>query len=143
MFGPRLLRAFVASWRIGGPSWLISVCVLLPCGVASAQVPEKSCDGFLLTPRPVKEKLVGPKSSDDPVGDRQKVQTFLSLVMVHDFDGRAAEVYGDIVRIFGVKRSSFDRLIAAHAIALGKTLVTNNERHFAGVPGLVVENWTQ
>lgn len=111
--------------------------------VAQQRVREHHARGLEISAITAAELLVGPKSSDDPVGDRQKVQTFLSLVMVHDFDGRAAEVYGDIVRTFGVKRSSFDRLIAAHAIALGKTLVTNNERHFAGVPGLVVENWTQ
>ncbi len=111
--------------------------------VAQQRVREHHARGLEISAITAAELLVGPKSSDDPVGDRQKVQTFLSLVMVHDFDGRAAEVYGDIVRTFGVKRSSFDRLIAAHAIALGKTLVTNNERHFAGVPGLVVENWTR
>ena len=40
------------------------------------------------------------------------------------------------------KRGTFDRLIAAHALALGLTVVTNNERDFADVPGLKVENWT-
>jgi hypothetical protein len=34
-----------------------------------------------------------------------------------------------------------DKLIAAHAVALGVTLVTNNETDFAGYPGLKVENW--
>lgn len=111
--------------------------------VAQQRVREHHARGLEISAITAAELLVGPKSSDDPAGDRQKVQTFLSLVTVHDFDGRAAEIYGDIVRAFGVKRSSFDRLIAAHAIALGKTLVTNNERHFAGVPGLIVENWTK
>jgi tRNA(fMet)-specific endonuclease VapC len=41
-----------------------------------------------------------------------------------------------------MRRSSFDRLIAAHALALGFVLVTNNEKHFIDVPGLRVENWT-
>ena len=36
-----------------------------------------------------------------------------------------------------------DRLIAAHALALDLTLVTNNERDFADVPGLRIENWTR
>lgn len=40
------------------------------------------------------------------------------------------------------RRGSFDRLIAAHALALNLTLVTNNPRDFADVPGLRVENWT-
>lgn len=34
-----------------------------------------------------------------------------------------------------------DLLIAAHARALGLTLVTDNVREFSRVPGLVVENW--
>ena len=34
-----------------------------------------------------------------------------------------------------------DVFIAAHALALDCTLVTDNEREFARVPGLKVENW--
>ena len=34
-----------------------------------------------------------------------------------------------------------DLLIAAHALALGATLVTNNEREFKRVAGLRTENW--
>jgi tRNA(fMet)-specific endonuclease VapC len=32
-------------------------------------------------------------------------------------------------------------LIAAHALALGLTLVTDNEREFSRVQGLSTENW--
>jgi tRNA(fMet)-specific endonuclease VapC len=32
-------------------------------------------------------------------------------------------------------------LIAAHALALGYTLVTDNEREFSRVDGLRCENW--
>jgi tRNA(fMet)-specific endonuclease VapC len=34
-----------------------------------------------------------------------------------------------------------DMLIAAHALALGCVLVTDNVREFSRIPGLVVENW--
>ena len=40
------------------------------------------------------------------------------------------------------RRASYDRLIAAHALSLGLTVVTDNEADFADVPGLKVENWT-
>ncbi|PMZ78725.1 VapC toxin family PIN domain ribonuclease, partial [Pseudomonas sp. FW306-2-11AD] len=40
------------------------------------------------------------------------------------------------------KRARFDRLLAAHALSLGATIVTNNEADFADVPGLRVENWS-
>lgn len=36
-----------------------------------------------------------------------------------------------------------DLFIAAHARALGMTLVTNNLREFQRVPGLLVENWLE
>jgi tRNA(fMet)-specific endonuclease VapC len=41
------------------------------------------------------------------------------------------------------RRASYDRLIAAHALSLDLTLITNNEGDFADVPGLRVENWTR
>lgn len=34
-----------------------------------------------------------------------------------------------------------DLLIAAHALALDATLVTDNESEFARIPGLKIENW--
>jgi tRNA(fMet)-specific endonuclease VapC len=39
------------------------------------------------------------------------------------------------------RREALDRLIAAHAVSLNVTLVTNNESDFVGYPGLIVENW--
>jgi len=36
-----------------------------------------------------------------------------------------------------------DMLIAAHALSLGLTLVTGNQREFGRVPGLGVENWLE
>ena len=88
------------------------------------------------------ELLVGPKGSDDPEGDRERVERFLTVVEVMTFDRTAAECYGDLMKRIGMKRQSFDRLIAAHALSLGLVLVTNNLKHFADVPGLMVENWT-
>jgi tRNA(fMet)-specific endonuclease VapC len=36
---------------------------------------------------------------------------------------------------------SLDTLIAAHALALGATLLTNNVEEFRRVPALTCENW--
>jgi tRNA(fMet)-specific endonuclease VapC len=38
-------------------------------------------------------------------------------------------------------RDALDKLIASHALALGVTLVTNNEADFVSYPGLKVDNW--
>jgi tRNA(fMet)-specific endonuclease VapC len=48
------------------------------------------------------------------------------------------------VSVFGTRnsrRDAHDRLIAAHAISLDLTLVTNNMADFAAYPGLTLENW--
>lgn len=36
-----------------------------------------------------------------------------------------------------------DAMIAAHALSLDRVLITNNEKHFSRVPGLVMENWAR
>lgn len=41
------------------------------------------------------------------------------------------------------RRDAMDRLIAAHALSVGVTLVTNNEADFKDYPGLKLENWAQ
>lgn len=43
----------------------------------------------------------------------------------------------------GTRIEDFDAAIAAHAVALGSTLVTANLEHMARVPGLKVEDWTR
>jgi len=44
-------------------------------------------------------------------------------------------------RMYGQIVGGNDLWLAAHARAMGWTLVTNNEREFVRVPGLTVENW--
>ncbi len=68
----------------------------------------------------------------------EQLQAFVEEVPVLDFDYKAALAYATLP----FKRGSFDRLIAAHALSHDLTLVTHNEKHFADVPGLKVENWT-
>ncbi|MGE0106195.1 MAG: PIN domain-containing protein [Thiomonas sp.] len=65
-------------------------------------------------------------------------------LVIKDFDRQAAAFFGNLSRQFPARKNSFDRMIAAHAISLGITLVTNNAADFAlyADAGLVVENWT-
>lgn len=56
----------------------------------------------------------------------------------------AAETYGSICADLEVKGEMIgnnDLWIAAHALAAGLTLVTNNEKEFRRVRGLRVQNW--
>lgn len=74
--------------------------------------------------------------------NRSMLDSFIEDVPVAPFDARAASAYGP-TRLANRDRSrdALDKLIAAHAIALGVTLVTNNEADFVIYPELVVENW--
>ena len=65
----------------------------------------------------------------------------MSILLV---DAEAARHYGRLRRELkraGCPIGSNDLLIAAHALALATTLVTNNVREFSRIDGLHVERW--
>jgi len=67
---------------------------------------------------------------------------FRSLSLV-DFDREVAAFFGKLSRQFRGGKNSFDRMIAAHALSLGVTLVTNNMADFQIYQpmGLKLDNW--
>ena len=72
------------------------------------------------------------------------LESFIGALTVLDFDIEAARRYGELrahLEKKGTPIGSMDMQIAAHALALDLTLVTNNEREFRRVPGLRIENW--
>ena len=68
-----------------------------------------------------------------------QAQTLFETISVLPFDRAAAMAYASLP----FKRGSYDRLIAAHALSLDLTLVTNNLRDFSDIPELKTENWTK
>lgn len=66
------------------------------------------------------------------------LEAFVAAIPLVAFDEAAAREYARLP----FKRARFDRLLAAHALSLGVTIITNNEADFSDVPGLTVENWT-
>lgn len=73
---------------------------------------------------------------------RERHEVLVRRISVLAFDVAAAQAYGRIIAQHGrSKPRDFDHLIAAHALSSGSTLVTNNEADFAGIAGLVLENW--
>jgi len=79
---------------------------------------------------------------DVQAANRSALEGLLEDIMVAPFDAQAAKAYGPIRAAYKERnRDALDKLIASHAVALGVTLVTNNEADFVNYAGLVVENW--
>lgn len=72
------------------------------------------------------------------------LKDFLQYVDVLDWPQEAAPLYGRLradLRKKGTPIGAMDLLIAAHAVFIGKVLVTNNQKEFERIHGLKVENW--
>ncbi len=72
------------------------------------------------------------------------MERFLAPLAILPFDDPAFWAYGDLradLERRGTPIGSLDTMIAAHALSQQATLITNNTREFAQVPGLHLENW--
>ena len=91
------------------------------------------------------ELQFGVANSSDQEQNGIALTEFVAPLEVADYTAEIADVYGSI-RALLKKRGRIigplDLLIAAHALRLETTLVTNNVREFGRIPGLKIENWT-
>ena len=90
------------------------------------------------------ELLYGVARSSSRRINRPVVDDFVRHLDVIDWDTGAAEQYGQIradLEARGEPVGAMDMMIAAHAKSIKAVLVTNNQKHFARIKGLKVENW--
>ncbi len=90
------------------------------------------------------ELLYGAAKSAQRVAALQRLRELVNLLPALSLPETAAEAYGTIRAELEAKGETIgnnDLWIAAHAVAAGLTLVTNNEREFRRVRGLKVQNW--
>ncbi len=88
----------------------------------------------------------GVAKSSAPERNKLALAEFMTPITVAPYDDGVAPLYGRIrteLEAQGKPIGPLDTMIAAHALALGLTLVTSNEREFRRVPGLHVENWAK
>jgi tRNA(fMet)-specific endonuclease VapC len=91
------------------------------------------------------ELLFGVEVSPRRAQDHAALDEYLRHVDVMDFPDDASPHYAQIratLKARGQMIGANDLFIAAHARALGLTLVTNNTAEFARVHGLTIDNWT-
>ena len=92
------------------------------------------------------EALHGAYFSANPAKSLQMTRDLLSRFTSVDLNEPIADRFGELkanLRQSGLVIADFDLLIGATAIVSGRTLVTNNTKHFQRlVPlGLTIENW--
>ena len=88
------------------------------------------------------ELQYGVAASLSPDHERANLENLIEDIPVAPFDVAAGIAYGAIRPATRDSRADhLDKLIAAHAAALGATVVSNNVRDFAKYPGVVIENW--
>ncbi|MFQ5345740.1 MAG: PIN domain-containing protein, partial [Mariprofundus sp.] len=88
--------------------------------------------------------LYGISKSQHKERNLAALEMFLMPLELVPFDEHAAGIYGDIraeLERSGQVIGGNDLFIAAHALSLNATLVSNNLKEFARVPGLSLENW--
>jgi tRNA(fMet)-specific endonuclease VapC len=91
------------------------------------------------------ELMFGVEVSPKRRQDEAALACFLRYVEVLDFPDEAALHYARIraaLKARGTMIGANDLFIAAHALSLGLTLITNNTRAFKQVRGLSIDNWT-
>jgi tRNA(fMet)-specific endonuclease VapC len=92
------------------------------------------------------ELINGAKKSQHVEANLRRLNALSELIDVLPFDKDAAMAYGDVrsdLEKRGLIIGGNDLFIAAHALSLNLTLVTNNQREFSRVNGLKIENWVE
>ncbi|HYG29427.1 MAG TPA: type II toxin-antitoxin system VapC family toxin [Allosphingosinicella sp.] len=117
-----------------------NICIYLIEGLADAarRRIERFAPGQVVTSAIAYAEVMMGVDLDDKIA-AANAEALFEIIPVIAFGAEAALEY----RRLPFKRHSFDRLIAAHALQLRLPLATNNERDFADVPGLRIENWVR
>ncbi len=92
------------------------------------------------------ELLYGVAKSTQMAAAVERLRELVQLLPALPLPEAAAESYGTIradLESKGEMIGNNDLWIAAHALASGLTLVTNNEREFRRVRGLRLQNWAR
>lgn len=112
---------------------------------ALQRLTEQTIDTVCLSSLTVAELEYGVAKSSQPAQNQRALEQFLLPLAIVPFDEQDAQVYGWVraaLEAQGQPIGAIDTLLAAQALRHALTLVTNNVREFARVPGLQLEDWT-
>jgi tRNA(fMet)-specific endonuclease VapC len=113
--------------------------------VEHCRQPQAAGDSVGLSAVTVSELEFGARNGGQYESEIAAVHKLLTPFDIYDYDSDGCpRHYGRIrhdLETKGVTIGSMDLLIAAHAVALDATLVSNNLAHFSRVAGLKTVNW--
>jgi len=92
------------------------------------------------------ELFYGVSKSSKPAQNQIALAQFVAPFEILPYDDDAAQYYGGLrahLEKRGMTIGSLDMLIAAHALSIASTMVTNNEREFSRIPNLKIDNWVK
>jgi len=111
-----------------------------------AQFEKRRPGDVLLSSIVLAELMYGVSKSQYKERNLAALEMFLMPLDVVPFDAHATGIYGDIradLERLGQVIGGNDLFIAAHALGLNATLVSNNLKEFSRVPNLSLENWVE
>ena len=110
----------------------------------ASRMPKHEIDEIAISSISLAELQYGVARSARSAHHQTLLVEFCAPLAILAFDDRAAVTYGRVraeLKRTGTPIGPLETLIAAHALALNVTLVSNNEREFGRVDGLRIENW--
>lgn len=110
----------------------------------AARIQESRPDDLCLSSVVMAELRFGAEKSRRKKSNHDLLDTLAREVRCVDFDLEGARTYGTLRATLekrGTPIGPYDMMIAAHALSLGLTVVTDNEHEFRRVKSLQVENW--
>ena len=133
----------MTAWQVMLDTNIVSHIMRYPSSAAAARMAEYKPDQLAISSVVLSELLFGASKASSKKLLAQ-VNFVLQTTAVLSFDDMAAAQYGDIrahLERKGTPIGGNDIFIAAHALALDVTLITDNIREFSRVPDLRIENW--
>jgi tRNA(fMet)-specific endonuclease VapC len=106
----------------------------------------RSPDDICVSSVTLSELEYGVAKSANPEKNRLALAEFMTPLAIVPYNDTVAPVYGRLraeLEQAGTPIGPLDTMIAAHALSLGLTVVTGNEREFRRVAGLKVQNWAK
>lgn len=131
-----------ARSEVTGPEYLLDTncCIYLLSRtrpILEAKIARRRSESVGLSAIVAAELILGFRDANSKL--KAMLERFLREFPVQAFDEKAARAYAQVP----FRRGKLDRLVAAHALSLDATLISNNVRDFADVPGLKLQNWTR